>query len=293
MERSARLSWPILVEGESGVGKELIAHALHRRGPRAEGPFVAINAGGLPRDLIESELFGHERGAFTGATGVKRGVFEQAHGGTLFLDEIGELPLDLQTRLLRVLETWRIRRVGAEDSREVDVRLVCATHRDVRVEVERGRFRTDLYYRIARLVIDVPPLRERGGDISILANHFLRLVSAEVGARVLSRDAMTKLESYSWPGNVRELRNVVAAAAAATACGVIDGDDIDRVLGRLMGKGALSESDAAILQVVERHRGNLSAAARALGVPRSTLRDRLKGLKRAAPVAARRAARAG
>ncbi len=286
VEQLSRLSWPVLVNGESGAGKEGVARALHERGPRRERPFVAVNAGGLPRDLIESELFGHEKGAFTGAAGVRRGVFEQAHGGTLFLDEVGELPLDMQTRLLRVLETWEVRRIGSESAVPVDVRLVCATHRDLRAMVAAGDFREDLYYRIARLVIEVPALRDRPDDVRALSEHFLRGVADELGQRHLTEDAMARLLSHSWPGNARELRNVICAAAASTPSQRIEVADVDRALAMLAGPGAWSDPSAQqLLEVIESHRGNLSAAARALGMPRTTLRDRLKTLRPTRPAA--------
>jgi hypothetical protein len=276
-EQFAGLSWPVLVLGPSGAGKEEIAGALHRLSPRASRPFVALNAGGLPRDLIESELFGHERGAFTGAVGQRRGAFEQAHGGTLFLDEIGELPLDMQTRLLRVLETWQIRRVGAEGSVAVDVRLVCATHRNLAAMVRSGSFRQDLYYRLARLVVRVPPLSERPEDIDALATHFLGQLESELGVRALTEAARKRLKLYPWPGNARELRNVIHAAAAASAAPVLDVADIVGAVERIAGPltERLPDSIAAE-RVVAAYGGNLSAASRALSIPRSTLRDRLR-----------------
>lgn len=270
-----RLDWPVLIEGESGVGKELVAQALHRRSRRPGGPFVAINAGGLPRELVESELFGHERGAFTGAHAAHRGVFEQADGGTLFLDEIGELPLDLQARLLRVLETWEVRRVGAESSVRVDVRLVSATHRDLPQMVGEGTFRRDLLYRLRRLVLRVPPLRERSDDIGPLARRFLLDIAAEVGPRELSLEAEARLLSHRWPGNIRELRNVVSAAAAASPGRRIEGEDMLASLARVSGAEQAAQAGVNLLDVLERHGGNRAAAARALGLPRTTFRDRL------------------
>ncbi len=275
VDRFARLPWPALVCGETGVGKELVARALHERSPRRAGPFVALNGGGLPRDLIESELFGHERGAFTGAIQSHRGAFEQAHGGTLFLDEVAELPSDLQTRLLRVLETWHVRRVGSELARHVDVRLVCATHRDLRRMVQEGSFRADLYYRIHRLVIDVPPLRHRTDDIGALAEHILSSMAAEVGPKRLSSEAIWRLRAYSWPGNVRELRNALELAAVNSDSSVVEADSIGCVLRQLADPAARPSIDT-LRRAIERHGGNLSAAARALGIPRSTLRDRLR-----------------
>jgi pSer/pThr/pTyr-binding forkhead associated (FHA) protein len=276
--RFARLSFPVLISGESGTGKEGLAHMLHAAGPRAKGPFVAVNAGGMPRSLVESELFGHERGSFTGAAAQHRGVFEQADGGTLFLDEIGELPLDLQARLLRVLETWEVRRVGAERSIAVDVRLVCATHRDLPAMVREGELRQDLYFRIAQLVVQVPPLRERPDDVAALADHFVARAAPELGARRLSREAIARLLEYAWPGNARELRNVVQRAIASCAGTVVSSSDIDAAF-RDAGVSIDSEappSYAHLVKVVDLHRGNLTSAARALGVPRTTLRDRLR-----------------
>lgn len=273
----APLGWPVLIHGESGTGKEGIAGALHRLSPRAHGPLVTLNAGGVARELVESELFGHERGSFTGASGDHRGVFEQADGGTLFLDEIGELPPPLQARLLRVLEQGEIRRVGAERTRRVSVRLVCATHRDLRQMVAQGTFRQDLYYRIARVVLEVPALRDRPEDIDLLAQHFLREIVPEVGPRVLSQAALSRLRTHPLPGNARELRNVLCAAAASTSARVLEAADVERAMARV-GCAApqvpLATED--LVRAVAHHGGNLSAAARALGIPRSTLRDRIR-----------------
>lgn len=281
---AATLSWPVLLFGPSGSGKEELACALHRDSPRAKGPFVALNAGGLPRELIESELFGHERGAFTGALAQRRGVFEQAQGGTLFLDEIGELPLDLQTRLLRVLETWQVRRVGAERAIDVDVRVVCATHRDLLRMVEQGSFRQDLYFRLAQLVIRVPKLAERPEDIAALAAHFLAGLVADVGLRKLTEEARACLFAYHWPGNVRELRNVLRSACAASAGPWLEVTDIREAIARIGGHAtAAAVDDTAITEAVKHHRGNLAAASRALAIPRSTLRDRLKRVRSEEP----------
>ena len=273
VDRYASLPWPVLVSGETGVGKEVVARLLHERSPRAVGPFVAINAGGLPGPLIESELFGHERGAFTGAVRAHRGAFERADGGTLFLDEIAELPPLLQTRLLRVLETWEIRRVGGETIRSVDVRLVCATHRSLGAHVTEGRFRQDLYYRVHRLSIHVPALRHRVADIEPLARYVLACAPEAIGPKELMPDALSRLRGHGWPGNVRELRNTVERAAAATEGPCIAGDTVDRIV-------AESPNVALDLDHLQRalaeHRGNVSAAARSLGLPRSTLRDRLR-----------------
>jgi transcriptional regulator with AAA-type ATPase domain len=278
VDRLAGLPWPVLIRGETGVGKEHVARALHERGRRKNGPFVPLNGGGLPRDLMESELFGHERGAFTGAVQTHRGAFEQAHGGTLFLDEVAELPPDLQTRLLRVLETWHVRRVGSETARRVDVRLVCATHRDLRRLVQEGRFRADLYYRIHRLVVEVPPLRFRPDDVGFLAEHFLRQMEPAIGERRLEPQSIDRLQAYAWPGNVRELRNVLELAAVDCDGAVIDIAAVDRSLRRISEPSVSRPSAGCLREALEQYGGNISAAARALGIPRSTFRDRLKSV---------------
>jgi len=211
--RVAPTGTPVLVTGESGTGKELLARALHELGSRPRGPFVAVNCGALPRELAESELFGHERGAFTGAAVRRLGWFEEASGGTLVLDEIGELPIDLQPKLLRVLETGRIRRVGGAGESAVSVRVVAMTLRNLEQEAQRGHFRADLYYRLAGFELVLPPLRRRRGDIPLLARHFLREIEREVGAREIDPAAMAALAGADWPGNLRELRNVVRRAA--------------------------------------------------------------------------------
>ena len=278
--RVASLPWPVLVLGESGTGKEGIARALHEHSARSSQPFVAVNAGGMARELVESELFGHERGSFTGASTRRRGVFEQAQGGSLFLDEIGELPLELQARLLRVLETGEIRRLGSEAPVRVDVRLICATHRDLRKMVLDGSFRQDLYYRIARLVIEVPSLRTRPEDLRALVEHFMHEISRELGKRELSADALVRLMAYDWPGNVRELRNVLSTAAAAVGSH-INAADIDFALQRVgAAPHARRLSSEELQRALTQAAGNRAAAARALGIPRSTLRDRLRELER-------------
>jgi DNA-binding NtrC family response regulator len=214
--RVAPTATPVLVTGESGTGKELLARALHELGPHPGGPFVAVNCGALPRELAESELFGHERGAFTGAAGRRRGWFEEASGGTLVLDEIGELPLDLQPKLLRVLETGRIRRVGGAGESSVSVRVVAMTLRNLALEAQRGAFRADLYYRLAGFELVLPPLRRRRGDIPLLARHFLRELERELGPREVDPGALAALTDADWPGNLRELRNVIRRAAILT-----------------------------------------------------------------------------
>jgi DNA-binding NtrC family response regulator len=214
--RAARSEIAVLIEGETGTGKELAARAIHAESDRKTGPFVAINCGAIPESLIESELFGHEKGAFTGATAARPGCFERADGGTIFLDEIGELRSDLQTRLLRVLQEHRVQRLGGSADRPVDIRVVAATNKDLRAEVERRRFREDLYYRLAAFTVRLPPLRERGGDVLLLADAFLERARRRAGKTAtlggFSPEARRALLAYPWPGNVRELENAIERA---------------------------------------------------------------------------------
>jgi DNA-binding NtrC family response regulator len=211
LEKLARADTTVLVTGETGAGKELVAEALHDHSPRKDGPFVVLDCGSIPPNLIESELFGHERGAFTGATTSYAGAFERAHGGTVFLDEIGELPLGMQPKLLRVLERKEVRRVGGAKTIEVDVRIVAATNRDLGVEVNRGRFREDLYYRLAVARVHVPPLRERKDDLPLLIEHILATTpGGEVAS--IAQETIDLMVKHDWPGNVRELRNVIERA---------------------------------------------------------------------------------
>ena len=212
----ARTSTTVLLRGESGTGKELIAHAIHYNSPRAKKPFIKVSCAALPQDLIESELFGYEKGAFTGAQGAKKGRFEIADGGTLFLDEMGEMPQTLQAKLLRVLQEGTIRPVGATSEKQVDVRIICATNRDLAAEVEKGRFRQDLYYRLMVFPIRLPPLRERREDIPLLAEHFLAKYNEQMGKEIaaLSHETLELLRQYDWPGNIRELENVMERAVA-------------------------------------------------------------------------------
>ncbi len=204
----------LLVSGETGVGKERLARAIHDEGPRRSGPFVAINCGALPEALLESELFGHEEGAFTGAVRAHRGLFELAHGGTLFLDEVGELPLLLQVKLLRALQDHRVRPVGSERDLQVDVRVIAATNRDLQAEMRAGRFRADLYYRLAVVAVTIPPLRERRADIPVLAGNHVESICVRLNRRpvTIEDEAMRALVAHDWPGNVRELANVLERA---------------------------------------------------------------------------------
>jgi len=303
---------PVLVTGESGTGKELIARALHDLGPNPGGPFVAVNCGALPRELAESELFGHERGAFTGASARRAGWFEEASGGTLVLDEVGELPLDLQPKLLRVLETGRLRRVGGAGEIGVRVRVVAMTLRDLQGDVARRCFRDDLYYRLAGFCLRLPPLRERRGDIPLLAAHFLREIAGEVGERQLDSSAMAALASAVFPGNVRELRNTIRRAAILSSNrgdGRIDADALELAPASAFRLAEASERapeagaaapmgilpppvpDDAIriggrtfddiereifVWALRRHDGSRRRAARALHVARSTFCDKVK-----------------
>ncbi|MBM4142373.1 MAG: sigma-54-dependent Fis family transcriptional regulator [Lentisphaerae bacterium] len=212
--RVADSDTPLLISGETGVGKERLARAIHNDGRRSDGPFISVNCGAIPENLLESQLFGHEKGAFTGATRAQRGCFELAHGGTLFLDEIGEMPFHLQVKLLHVLQDYEVAPVGSEKKIPVDVRVIAATHRDIREEVEHKRFRGDLYYRLGVVAIEVPPLRERSGDIPALASSIMEGLFARIGrgARRIAPEAMDALCEYAWPGNVRELINVLERA---------------------------------------------------------------------------------
>ena len=224
LQRAAALDVDVLLTGESGTGKELAANALHNSSKRRSGAFVALNCGAIPVSLIESELFGHERGAFTGAARRRVGLFEQANGGTLFLDEIGEMPFDMQVRLLRVLEERTVQRIGGSENLPIDVRIVSATNRDLQAEIAKGRFREDLFYRLAVFPVSLPPLREREHDVLTLADRFLSRSAAEFDrpARRLTPDARHALLTHDWPGNVRELKNVITRAAV-----LADGVDVD------------------------------------------------------------------
>jgi two-component system response regulator PilR (NtrC family) len=237
VEKVAAARTTVLITGESGVGKELVARAVHARSPRAQGPFVPVNCGAIPEGLIESELFGHAKGAFTGAQGAKQGLFQAAQDGTLFLDEIGELPVSLQVKLLRAIQERRIRAVGDTEDVDLDVRLVAATNRDLAAEVRAGKFREDLYYRLNVVQIRVPPLRERREDVLPLADHFLRRFAAEHARPVprLSADAKRRLSEYWFPGNVRELENLIERAVALS-----NGDEVtvDALPAVLRGTGA-------------------------------------------------------
>ncbi len=274
IRRFGPLPAPVLVTGPSGTGKELVANALHAVSPRSRKHIVATNAATFSPALIASELFGHVRGAFTGAHAAHRGLFEQADGGTLFLDEVAELPLDLQAWLLRVLETGEVRPLGAERSRLVDVRVIAATAVDLKLAVRTGRFRSDLYWRLAVLTIAIPPLAVRKDDIGPIATHLLRDVARDA-PYALSSEALQLLMLHDWPGNVRELRAVLTRAVATSASHTIESHIITDAIGPALGGRGMRDSfsmDAALVATG----GNVAAAARLLGVPRSTLRDRVR-----------------
>jgi transcriptional regulator with PAS, ATPase and Fis domain len=264
----------VLVVGETGVGKDFVAELVHRASPRARGPFMRVHCAALPLALFESELFGHERGAFTGATSQKPGLVEAAHGGTVFLDEVGEIPLTMQVKLLRVLEDRRITRVGATSPRVVDVRFVAATNRDLARAVDEGRFREDLYYRLCGYTVAIPPLRERVDEIVPLAELFLARVQGD-RALALADSARQALAAYPFPGNVRELRLTIARAAALVVGQVIEAGDLGLEL-----PPPADGDDAALLSALENSAGNQSEAARRLGISRRTLVARLAAHRR-------------
>ena len=270
LRRVTDSSCTVLITGETGTGKDLAARALHDTSLRRNSPFVAINCGGINSTLIESELFGHEQGAFTGASTRRAGVFEQADGGTLFLDEIGELPLELQPRLLRVLDSGEVRRIGGAGAFHVDVRVVAATNRDLAADVAAGRFRADLLYRLRVIEVHLPPLRERMDDLELLVGELI-----EPGFQ-LSTEAWNLLRSHDWPGNVRELKNVLARAAAFTDGDEIQTADIDiSVLSTGTHRTLAEVQRDHMLEVLDVCRGNRARAARQLGIARSTLHEKL------------------
>ena len=302
LERVSMTDATVLIEGETGSGKEVFARGIHESSPKASGPFVVFDCGATPRDLVESTLFGHERGAFTGAVTSREGLFEQADGGTLFLDELGELPLELQPKLLRILDTREVRRVGASKSRRVNVRLVAATNRGLEAEVAARRFRSDLFFRLAVVRINLPPLRERPGDIPVLVRHFLEKRVPGDQRRIVSDQAMAALSNWKWPGNVRELFNALERAISICPSGVIDIQDlpphvVDAFLpaGREEPDSETAPMDRAfkpyaaareecldafesayLADLIERCRGNIALAARCADMDRKYLRNLLK-----------------
>jgi Nif-specific regulatory protein len=292
MDRAAASRATVLIRGESGVGKELVARAMHYSSPRAKGPFVCLNCAALTETLLESELFGHERGAFTGATERKIGKFEAAHMGTLMLDEIGEMTPAIQAKFLRVLEGHPFERVGGSQSIKVNVRAVAATNRDLEKAVAEGKFRRDLYFRLRVLEIFVPPLRKRPEDVIELAIHFLERFNAETGRRLrgFTPDAFERMRHYRWPGNVRELKNVVERAVVLAQSDYIDADDLalttlstqgesgDTLLARAAYEPtSLAEMEKRHILATLRATGwNKSRAASILGIERSTLDRKIR-----------------
>jgi two-component system nitrogen regulation response regulator GlnG len=302
---------PVLITGESGTGKELAARAIYQHGPRAQGPFLALNCAAIPEPLLESELFGHEKGAFTGATQRRIGRFEQASGGTLFLDEVGDMPLALQAKVLRLLQEQTFERVGGNETIHTDVRLIAATHRDLKAWSADGRFRPDLYYRLGVFTIHLPPLRERADDLPLLVRHYLRRFSRELGREVreVAAEALERLRDYSWPGNVRELQSILKQAILRAHGPVLVPDFLPKLpeapsepaapTGSAGGDSSLEAFVRQGLaaadgdQYAQAHRGldrvllprlldatggNQYEAARRLGIARATLRRRLREL---------------
>jgi DNA-binding NtrC family response regulator len=286
VSRAAPARASILITGESGVGKELVAGALHELSPRKDKPLVKVHCAAIPETLIESELFGHEKGAFTGAVSRRRGRFELAHEGTLFLDEIGEIDQNIQIKLLRILQEKTFERVGGEETIETDVRIIAATNRDLKAEIEKGAFREDLYFRLNVVNIHVPPLRERMDDLPLLLSAFLDECARENGKRIEGFDdrARAALYGYDWPGNVRELRNCVESAVVMAKGSVITGADLPPTVKKGGDEGwlripPLSSLEAAekiiVRDTLSRFKGNKSRAADALGLSRKTLYRKL------------------
>jgi two-component system nitrogen regulation response regulator GlnG len=309
--RVAAQDVPVLITGESGTGKELVARAIYQHGPRAKAPFLALNCAAIPEQLLESELFGHEKGAFTGADRKRIGKFEQVSGGTLFLDEIGDMPLALQAKMLRLLQEQAFERVGGNETVRTDVRLIAATHRDLKAWSEEGRFRPDLYYRLGVFTLHLPPLRERGDDLPLLVRHYLRRFSGELGREVqqVAPEALERLAGYSWPGNIRELQSILKQAllrASGTvllpaflpdlSSGPSDSTaaspaanaslDLEAYIHQRLGPDAHDlyaqthgQVDRVLLpHVLEYTGGNQHQAARLLGIARQTLRQKLRDL---------------
>ena len=283
IERVAGADVSVLLLGASGTGKELLARGLHDSSPRAKGNFVAINCAAIPETLLESELFGHEKGAFTGAVKTTEGKIELADGGTLFLDEVGDIPLPLQVKLLRFLQERVIERIGGRKPIAVDTRIVCATHQDLDAMVAEGRFREDLYYRLAEIVVRIPSLAERPGDAGLLARHFLKKYAATMntGAKSFAPDALAAIDAWHWPGNVRELENRVKRAAIMADGKQVTAADLDLeaedAAEPINLKAAREMADRkAIRHALARAEGNISGTARLLGISRPTLYDLMK-----------------
>ncbi|ODU22737.1 MAG: sigma-54-dependent Fis family transcriptional regulator [Sphingomonas sp. SCN 67-18] len=302
--KAARARVPVLIEGESGVGKEVVADAIHAASPRAKNPLIAVNCGAIPQNLVESELFGHERGAFTGAFDRKIGRFQEADGGTLFLDEVGELPLDAQVKLLRVLQSGEIQPIGGRIIRDIDVRVIAATNKTLIDEVAAGRFREDLYYRLNVVQVTIPPLRDRRADIPALARHLLARIARQPGMRGLgiTDDALSVLLSYAWPGNVRQLQNALFRASVLCEGDALTADDFPQIAQHAISIQPGAQSSASFLVggpgvtlfepdgnlrtldaieadvirlAIGHYRGRMTEVARRLGIGRSTLYRKL------------------
>jgi DNA-binding NtrC family response regulator len=288
----APLTTTILITGETGTGKELIARTLHQNSHRSTGPFVCVNCGGLPEGLLESLLFGHERGSFTGAVRQARGFFEEAEGGMLFLDEVGEMPLTLQVKLLRVLQERVIQRLGGSREVPIDVRLTAATNKDLRAAVANGAFRQDLFYRLNVITIHLPPLRERREDIYLLARHFVDKYATAFkrGPRELSREVVSYLHDREWPGNVRQLENTIERAVALSECEIINAeaftdslqtaadDAFSRMLQQPMRQACRLFESHYLKEILRRRGGNVTQAARSAGLPRQNFHRKMKQL---------------
>jgi len=295
-DRVAQAEVTVLIEGESGTGKELLATEIHRRSNRGKGPFVPLNCAALPEHLIESELFGYEKGAFTGATSMKRGKFELAHGGTLFLDEVGDMSLATQARLLRVLETRKVERLGGTASFDVNVRILSATNKDLTAEIAKQNFREDLYYRLRVVLLKLPPLRGHREDIPLLAEQFCRMLGEKHGRRslMISREAMELLAAWEWKGNVRELKNVLESAIVMTRGDVLQPEALAFAAQRTVPAGPPGEADflavsdyrearkqfevAYIKAKLREHGGNITRTAAAIGLHRQSLQEKLREL---------------
>ena len=290
-ERLAASDVPVVIEGETGTGKEVLAEAIHETGPRARGPFVVFDCTAVPPNLVEAELFGHERGAFTGAVAARKGVFEQAHGGTLLIDEIGDLDLALQPKLLRAIERSEIRRIGGTSFQRIDLRVLSATRRDLDREVEAGRFRDDLYHRLAIARVELPPLRHRHGDVELLARIFWREMGG--GGAEIPRELLHRWDAYGWPGNVRELRNTVARhvalgdlagvgrpAPASVRPVAEEPEDLDLPFPQARDRALEAFETRYVARVLEQNGGDVAQAAAASGIGRryfQKLKARTKG----------------
>jgi DNA-binding NtrC family response regulator len=297
VRKVAETDLTVLIRGESGTGKELVAQALHQRSARRARPFIAVNCAAISRELVESELFGHEKGAFTGADARRLGKFEAAHGGTIFLDEIGDMPPETQAKVLRVLQERKLERVGGNQPVEVDVRVVAATHRDLEREAKAGRFREDLYYRLKVVEVELPPLRDRAEDLPALVNHFLDQVSARLARpkKAIAADALARLARHPWPGNVRELRNVVEQACVLAPGDAIEAADLrlpvestpsatapatagPRTFSEAKREAVTDFERTYLLAALRANAGNVSRTAAAIGMVRQSLQQKIREL---------------